>query len=80
MRVLAKVKESGEDALLTTCFISPQAEVIQLTDEFGCSLNTNIMENFQSLNNDITGVKEIVSYMTVPDIALQKIYCMISLL
>lgn len=72
VRVLAKVKESEEDALLTTCFIASQAEVIQLTDEFGCSLNTNIMENFRSINNDITGVKEIVSYMTVPDIALQK--------
>ena len=41
-------------------------DVTELTDEFGCSKNTNLVTDFTSINNDITGVRESLADFFVP--------------
>merc|ERR1712178_46465 len=47
-------------------------DILELTDEFGCSLDYNLVTNFHSTINDITKVKETVAELTVPTIAFGR--------
>ena len=68
VKLTAKVKQTNNmDTMLTRCMLaSMTGDLIQLTDEFGCSLDRSLLTSFRSLVNDITGVKQTVGHLTVP--------------
>ena len=68
VRLSAKVQQSQvQDTLLTRCMLATEAgDLVELTDEFGCSLDRGLVSDFRSEVNEITGVKETVARLTVP--------------
>ena len=73
-RLSAKVRPGLQDTLLTRCLLATEAgDLLQLTDQFGCSLDTDTVTHWSKpVLNDITGVKETVAQMKVPTIAFGK--------
>ena len=73
-RLSAKVRPGLQDTLLTRCLLATEAgDLLQLTDQFGCSLDTDTVTHWSKpVHNDITGVKETVAQMKVPTIAFGK--------
>ena len=75
VRLSAKVQQSQvQDTLLTRCMLATEAgDLLELTDEFGCSLDRGLVSDFRSELNTITGVKETVARLTVPTIAGSRV-------
>lgn len=75
VRLSAKVQQSQvQDTLLTRCMLATEAgDLLELTDEFGCSLDRGLVSDFRSELNTITGVKETVARLTVPTIAGREV-------
>lgn len=71
VRLSAKVKQQAMmDTLLTRCMLATESgDLLELTDEFGCTRDGSIVSNFYSVVNDITMVKETTAQLTVPTIA-----------
>ena len=59
-RLSAKVRPGLQDTLLTRCLLATEAgDLLQLTDQFGCSLDTDTVTHWSKpVHNDITGVWE----------------------
>jgi len=74
VRLSAKVKQTQlKDTVLTRCMLATETgKLLELTDEYGCSLDDNIVTNFHSIINEITEVKETIAQFTVPTIAIGK--------
>ena len=68
VKLSAKVKMTGgQEAMVTRCLMATaRGEVIEMTDDWGCSADTNLVTDFVSINNDITGVKESLADFFVP--------------
>ena len=68
VKLSAKVKLSGrKETMITRCLMaSASGDVTELTDEFGCSNDLNLVSDFTSIINDITGVKESRADFFVP--------------
>ena len=68
VKLSAKVKLDGrKETMITRCLMAAASgEVTELTDEFGCSTDLNLVSDFTSLVNDITGVKESRADFFVP--------------
>ena len=66
--IAAKVKQvEGMDTMMTRCGMEDGlGQVKLLTDERGCSLNRELIGNFQTKYNDATRVKEIFANFQVP--------------
>ena len=68
VKLTAKVKLSGrKETMITRCLMATASgDVTELTDEFGCSTDLNLVSDFTSIINDITGVKESRADFFVP--------------
>ena len=68
VKLSAKVKMTGrQETMVTRCLMATaRGDIIELTDEFGCSADTSLVTDFNSINNDITGVRESLADFFVP--------------
>ena len=68
VKLSAKVKLGGrKETMITRCLMaSASGDVTELTDQFGCSTDLNLVSDFTSIINDITGVKESRADFFVP--------------
>ena len=73
VKLTAKVKQTNnKDTMLTRCMMaSKTGDLLQLTDEYGCSLDRTLLTSSRSIVNDITGVKQTVARLTVPTLHIE---------